>query len=273
MKKVLKTIFLILLLTTMVIPAKAQSDTISQLPNPTFHLPDYDSKVFHFGFLLAFNEMTFALNTVKDYQSIAQPANSWPTGFFDYSNTQCLYVQNIEPMLRPGFTIGITSNLRLGRHFTLRLIPSMSFGERHMHYSIGIEDLEGDITTKSFTKSIYSTFIELPLNLKYRILRYNNIGPYLMGGINPRIDLASQKAAKGYDLNGFEYIDNFVTKRFDCAAEFGVGLDFYTKWIKLGVEVKMSEGLVDIVKAPAFIYTAPIDRLRNRMFQVSVLVE
>ena len=59
----------------------------------------------------------------------------------------------------------------------------------------------------------------------------------------------------------------------DCAAEFGVGLDLYTKLIKLGIEFKTSEGLLDVVKAPAFIYTAPIDRLRNRVFQVSVLIE
>jgi len=271
MKRVLMTIFLILLLTATVIPVKAQSDTISQLPNPTLHLPNYDSKVFHFGFLLAFNEMTLTLKTVKDYQSIAQPAASWPIGPFDYSNTQCLYVQNVEPMLRPGFTIGITSNLRLGRHFTLRLIPSMSFGERRIHYTIGIEDLNGDITTKDFTKFIKTTLLEFPLNIKYHVLRYNNISPYLFGGINPKIDLKTQKAPVE-NIPQLEFVD-LVTKRFDCAGEFGIGLDLYAKKFKFGVEIKMSEGLLDIVKSKNLIYTAPIDRLHNRMFQFSFLFE
>ena len=173
----------------------------------------------------------------------------------------------------PGFTVGITGNLRLGNHFYLRLTPSISFNERRMHYSVGIEDLDGNISTKDFTKAIYTTFVESPLNLKYRILRHNNIGPYLMGGINPRIDLASQKYNKETDGYGGEFINNLVPKRFDCAAEFGVGLDLYTKRVKVGVEVKMSEGLLDIVKAPSFIYTTPIEQLRNRIYQVSVLLE
>ena len=273
MKKTLMTIALALLLVAVCIPVKAQSNTDSLSPNSGLHLPNYDSKSFHFGFLLAFNEMTFALNTVKDYQSIPLSTNFWPNGLYDVPNTQCLYVQNIEPMLMPGFTIGITGNLRLGNHFNLRFIPSISFGERHLHYSIGIQDLDGNITTTDFTKKIYSTFVELPINIKYRVLRHNNIGPYLMAGINPKIDLSSQKKHQTFDTQGIEFINNIVTKRYDCAAEFGVGLDLYTKRVKVGIEVKMSEGLLDIVKAPAFIYTAPIDQLRNRMFQVSVLVE
>ena len=273
MKKALKAIAFAILLFTTGITAKAQSDTTDLMPSSKIYLPDYDNKTFHFGFLLAFNEMTFALKTVNDYPSIALPADSWPEGQYNIQNTQCLYVQNIEPLLTSGFTLGITSNIRLGSHFNLRFIPSMSFGERRLHYSIGIQDLEGSISTKELTKNIHSVFVELPINLKYRILRHNNVSPYLMGGINPKIDLASLKRSIGYDSNWIEFIDNFVTKRFDCAAEFGVGLDLYTKWVKLGIEVKISEGLLDVVRAPAFIYTAPIDRLRNRMFQVSVLVE
>ena len=41
----------------------------------------------------------------------------------------------------------------------------------------------------------------------------------------------------------------------------------------MGIEVKMSYGILDIVKNEAFIYTAPIDKLRNKLFQVSFLFE
>ena len=277
MKKAVTAIAFAILLVTTGITAKAQSDTTNLMSSTKIYLPDYDNKTFHFGFLIAFNEMTFALKTVNDYQSIAQPASSWPTGHYDISNTQCLYVQSIEPILTPAFSVGIIGNLRLSNHFNLRFMPSLSIGERRMHYNIGIENLEGNITKKDFTKNYYSTFMEFPLNLKYRILRHNNIGPYLIGGINPKISLDLLKANKIWDINSqgisVSFIDNFVTKRFDFAAEFGVGLDLYTKRVKLGIELKMSEGLLDVVKAPAFIYTAPIEQLRSRMFQVSVLVE
>ena len=53
----------------------------------------------------------------------------------------------------------------------------------------------------------------------------------------------------------------------------GAGIDIYNQWFKMGVEVKMSYGILDIVKSQAFIYTAPIDQLRNKLFQVSLLFE
>ncbi len=263
--KTAKPFVLTLLLAAMAFSTQAQESS-------KFHLPDYDNQTFHFGFLLGFNEMTYALNTVKDYQNIAQSAYSWPYEYYNPHNTRCLYVQNIESIPTPGFTLGVTSNLRLGKHFSLRFIPSMSFGERRMHYSIGVEDFEGDINTIDLTKSIQTTFVEFPINLKYRIIRYNNIGPYLMCGINSRIDLSGYRRPSW--MTGDEsFYSTLVPKPYDYAAEFGVGLDIYNKQFKLSVEFKMSEGLRDIVKGDALIYTAPVEQLRNRIFQFSLLFE
>jgi hypothetical protein len=217
----------------------------------------------------------YTVKTVEDYQNIAMPTNPnpWPNGNYNIQNTECLYVYNIETKQTPGFTVGIIGSKRLGRYFDLRLIPSLSFSERRMRYDVAVKDLEGDITMKTFTKSIGTTFVEFPLNIKYRSKRYNNIGAYIMGGVNPKIDLASQKDNKEVDGQGNEFINNLVTKRFDLAGELGAGFDIYNQWFKMGIEVKMSYGMLDIVKNEAFIYTAPIDKLRNKLFQVSLIVE
>lgn len=266
MKKALKIIAVTLLLVAAVIPTQAQRRVIH-------YLPKYEQEPYHFGFLLAYNQMMYTVKTVEDYQNIAQPANSWPNGNYNIPSTQNLYVYNIETLQTPGFTVGIIGSKRLGRYFDLRLIPSLSFSERRMRYDIAVKNLDGDITMKSFTKSIGTTFVEFPLNIKYRSKRYNNIGAYLMGGVNPKIDLASQKDNKETDGQGNEFINNLVTKRFDVAGEIGAGFDIYNQWFKMGIEVKMSYGLLDIVKNEAFIYTAPIDKLRNKLFQVSLIVE
>ncbi len=255
-----------LLLVAAVVPTQAQRRVIH-------YLPKYEQEPYHFGFLLAYNQMMYTVKTVEDYQNIAQPADSWPNGNYNIPSTQNLYVYNIETRQTPGFTVGIIGSKRLGRYFDLRLIPSLSFSERRMKYDIAVKSLDGDITMKTFTKSIGTTFVEFPLNIKYRSKRYNNIGAYLMGGVNPKIDLASQKDNKETDGHGNEFINNLVTKRFDVAGELGAGFDIYNQWFKLGIEVKMSYGLLDIVKNEAFIYTAPIDQLRNKLFQVSLLVE
>lgn len=254
-----------MLLVAAVIPAQAQRRVIH-------YLPKYEQEPYHFGFLVAFNQMMYTIKPAENYQNIPQPADSWPNGPYSVSNTQCLYIYNVETQLTPGFTVGIIGSKRLGRYFDLRFIPSLSFSERRMRYNIGIKDEDGNIDMKSFTKSIGTTFVEFPLNIKYRSKRYNNIGAYVMGGVNPKIDLASQKDNKE-TINGHEFINNLVTKRFDCAAEIGAGFDIYNQWFKLGIEVKMSYGLLDIVKDEAFIYTAPIDQLRNKLFQISLLVE
>ena len=254
------------MLAATVVPAQAQRRAVRYLPN-------YENEPYHFGFLLAYNQMMYTIKTVDNYQNIAQPADSWPNGTYSLPNTQCLYVYNVETEQVPGFTVGIIGSKRLGRYFDLRFIPSLSFSERRMRYNIAVKGTDGNIDMKAITKSIGTTFVEFPLNIKYRSKRYNNIGAYIFGGVNPKLDLASQKDNKETDGQGNEFINNLVTKRFDCAAEIGTGFDIYNQWFKMGVEVKMSYGFMDIVKSPAFIYTAPIDKLRNKLFQVSFLFE
>lgn len=266
MKKALKILAVALLLTATVIPAQAQRRVVH-------YLPKYEQEPYHFGFLLAFNQMSYTIKTVDNYQNQPQPANAWPNGNYSIPNTQNLYVYNVETQQTPGFTVGIIGSKRLGRYFDLRFIPSLSFSERRLHYNIGILGNDGNMEMKAFTKSIGTTFVEFPLNIKYRSKRYNNIGAYVFGGVNPKIDLASQKDNKETDGQGNEFINNLVTKRFDIAGELGAGFDFYNQWFKMGIEVKMSYGVLDIVKNEAFIYTAPIDQLRNKLFQVSVLFE
>ena len=255
-----------LLLTVAVVPAQAQRRVVH-------YLPKYEQEPYHFGFLLAYNQMSYSIKTVENYQNIPQSAHAWPNGSYSPSNTQHMFVYNIETQQTPGFTVGIIGSKRLGRYFDLRFIPSLSFSERRMHYNLAIVGNDGNVNMKAITKSIGTTFVEFPLNIKYRSKRYNNIGAYVFGGINPKLDLASQKDNKETDGQGNEFINNLVTKRFDFAGELGTGIDIYNQWFKMGIEIKMSYGILDIVKNEAYIYTAPIDKLRNKLFQLSFLFE
>ncbi|MBQ8958848.1 MAG: PorT family protein [Bacteroidales bacterium] len=265
MKKAFKILVVTLLLSATVIPAQAQRRVVH-------YLPKYEQEPYHFGFLIAYNQMMYTVKTVENYQNIALPADSWPNGQYSVPNTECIYVYNMETRQTPGFTVGIIGSKRLGRYFDLRFIPSLSFSERRMQYDLAIKGKDGNIEMKSFTKSIGTTFVEFPLNIKYRSKRYNNIGAYVFGGVNPKLDLASQKDNKD-SINGEEFINNLVTKRFDVAGELGAGFDIYNQWFKMGIEVKMSYGILDIVKNEAFVYTAPIEQLRNKLFQFSLIVE
>ena len=272
MKKTLKILAVTLMLAATVVPMQAQTRRVLT------YLPKYEQEPYHFGFLLAFNEMMYTVKTVENYQNIPQAGNSWPvahwpTDLFTQAETNCIKVYNIETQRTPGFTVGIIGSKRLGRYFDLRFIPSLSFSERRLDYTLLLVGNNGKTFPYKFTKSIGTTFVEFPLNIKYRSKRYNNIGAYVFAGVNPKLDLASQKDNKEIGPDGNEFINNLVTKRFDFAGELGAGFDIYNQWFKMGIEVKMSYGLLDIVKNEAFIYTAPIDQLRNKLFQVSILIE
>lgn len=283
LKKALKALIITLFISAIAIPAQAQRRTVHYLAN-------YENEPYHFGFLLAYNQMMYTIKTVDGYQNIALPASSWPgTVPFNIANTQSLYVYNIETKQTPGFTVGILGSKRLGRYFDLRFIPTLSFSDRQLKYDIVVLDKQGNQEMKHLEKAIFTTFVEFPLNIKYRSKRYNNIGAYIFGGINPKLDLASQKKNTIYlldetgepitDENGnpISTINNLVTKRFDVAGELGIGFDIYNQWFRLGIEIKMSYGLLDVVKRGAtdkpLIYTASIDQLRNKMFQLSFLFE
>jgi len=117
-------------------------------------------------------------------------------------------------------------------------------------------------------KNVPSTFVELPLHLKYKSKRLNNFRAYLLGGANYRIDLASQ-ANKSKDAAEVQA----KLLRSDVYGELGVGFDFYFEWFKFGTELKMSYGVLDVLKRENNIYTDGIDKLRSKIFQISLTFE
>lgn len=207
------------------------------------NLPAYDVRRMRFGFILGVNQMNFSVKRSPDYRSfdslmIVQPAAQW------------------------GFHIGIISDLRLGQHFNARFIPSLSFGDRILNYSI-IEN--GKI--EDYSKMIESTFIDFPLLLKFKSSRMTNVRSYVIGGFKYSIDMASLAKKKVQDE------DIIKLKRNDYSVEFGTGFDFYLEYFKFGVEIKMAYGLRDLLKREGTIYTNTIEKLNTKIFYLTFTFE
>lgn len=244
------------------------------------NLRTYDNEPYHFGFIIGFNTMSYTFNYIDDYQIIPHQASEYPnTADTYYDADATYYVRNIESDAKPEFTVGVVGNLRLGKYFDLRLIPSLSFGTRTIKYDfyrLKPDKIIGTDFTKE--KSIFSTFVEFPLHVKYKSKRLNNVAAYVIAGANFKIDLASQKKSQieGNDKEtGKQHsvIDNIRVKRGDIAAEVGAGFDFYTSYFKFGVEVKMGFGLINILNSQNLIYDSSINSLHNHTFQVSLTFE
>jgi hypothetical protein len=226
------------------------------------NLPNYDQARYHFGFTLAVNQMHYTIRPVEGLNFIKFDANQSAE-----INADSAFIYSIENQPAFGFTVGIVANLRLADYYDLRFLPSLSFGERTLNYRFlkyrsGITDLI------EIDKNTPSTFIELPLHLKYKSKRLNNYRAYVLTGPNLRIDLASE-AKKSSDAAEIQVKLN----PYDLAYELGVGFDFYFEWFKFGTDLKMSYGLFDVLKRENNIYTDGIQTLRSKIFQISFTFE
>ena len=277
MKNILKLLLCICFVTCITPnPLKAQG-------KGPLNLPLYDNEPYHYGFILGYNQMLFSIDYVDDFKNIIHnpselPSNDILAGTDGNFTSSDFRVNSISPHMTHGFTVGIVGNLRLAKYFDLRLIPSLSFGERKISYDIislqkGPEGEDIEIL-KTINSTTHSTFIEFPLQIKYRSKRFYNSAAYVIAGANYKIDMASKK--KNYDnaSNPSESKPKALNvKRQDIAAEIGAGFDFYTGYFKLGVEIKMSYGLLDVAKHDNYMFTNSFDNLRNKTFQLSFTFE
>ncbi|MCX6281911.1 MAG: porin family protein [Bacteroidetes bacterium] len=240
-------------------PAKSQKSII-------INNPRYDDDIIHFGFVLGGNMSYLTIRPVSDMQHIVWDSTYIPDILPMPVGARVL---SIESRPTPGFVISIVSDLRLGPLFNLRFIPSLSFGDRDLIYSILVYR-KTDTTLMTITKKVPSTYINFPLEFKYKALRYDNFRPYLLAGVQYTIDLASQ-AKKREQRSSDQKIVKF--NQNDLYIEAGIGFDFYNEWFKLGVELKMMYGIQDILKREHNIYTDPIAKLNSKIFQLSFTFE
>jgi hypothetical protein len=175
----------------------------------------YDEKLLHFGFSLGFNTMDFDITPSQ--------------AFLDSTS---LYPE--VSILNPGINIQIVTDLRPAKYLDIRFLPGVSFGQRIVRY---YKDQE----IYNSQQRLESSFLEFPLLLKFKGERLNNVRPYVIGGLNYRYDLAGKKE---FDDEKPVYIR---LKRPDLYYEMGAGIDFYLTYFKLSVELKMSNGIRDVL--------------------------
>jgi hypothetical protein len=206
------------------------------------NLPYVDDKLIHFGFSLGINAMDFGiLPSLQDINGKTYEA--------DVST------------LKPGFSVGIISDLRLNRYLNLRFTPSLHFGERELTYREVGTNLKDSV-------SITSIPISMPLYLKYSSERKGNYRPYLLWGGGAYLDLGRDKSKP------------VLLKPLDFYTEFGVGCDIYFSFFKLSPELKFALGFNDMFtpldqRDAGFVsesdkkYSLALSKLTSRMFTLT----
>jgi hypothetical protein len=205
----------------------------------------YDEKLLHFGFSLGFNTMDFNIS---------------PSPYCLNPDSLDQYPYPEVALLKPGINIQIVTNLRPAKYLDIRFLPGVSFGQRVVSYYKDTILYNGD-------QRLESSFLEFPLLLKYKGDRLNNVRPYVIGGFNFRYDLAAKKE---FDEDRDVYIR---IKKPDLYFEAGAGLDFYLKYFKLSVELKMSNGMSNVLVDDRYggheEFRNSIEKMRSRIWIIA----
>jgi len=204
----------------------------------------YDFKKLHFGFTLGVNELNF--NIQKNSSTLT-------------NDTLLTLLSNSQK----GFNLGIVSNLRIGKFTDLRFIPTLVFGERHLHYGF----IDSTVASDERIKRIESTLIDFPIYIKYKSARYNNFRTYVLGGIKYSLDIASQ------DKINDEGEEIVKLKKHDLMGEVGFGVDFYLEYFKFSPQIKLSYGIINLLSKDETVYTKSINRLSTNGWMISFTFE
>ncbi len=206
MKRFLKVVILILLAgLSGAVPAVART-----FNDKVQNLPYADNRRWHLGFSIGAYASDLRL-THSGY--ITPEGEEWRID---------------QPNYQPGFCVNGLFDLRLNNYFSVRLSPGMYFGSR----DITMKEINTDARER---QNIKSTFVVLPVDIKFSGMRYRNSRPYVTAGVMPAFDVAKKRS------------DILQLKTSDIYLSVGFGCDFYLPYFKLNPEIKFCFGLSDML--------------------------
>ena len=206
--------------------------------------PYIDFRRLHYGFFIGthMQDMEFVNNGF-----VTENGESWFADIATYN---------------PGFSVGVLADLRLNTYMALRAIPTMHFGQNIVRFR---EQQSGE-TSK---QSVKTTYIAIPVHVKFAAERFNNYRPYVTAGVSPMWNLTVKKQQQ------------LLFRKFDLMIEVGFGCDFYLPFFKLIPELKFSFSPLDVLKkerndlldANYLKFTQSVDRVTSKMVTLSLYFE
>jgi hypothetical protein len=173
--------------------------------------PYADLKLYHFGFHIGLHS-----------QDLLLTHNGIPT-----ANGETWFAE--IPSYSPGFSVGVVGDMYLNPYFNLRITPTIHFGDKNFLF----REKE---TGEEFRTNVRSSYVTLPVDIKYSALRLNNYRPYLLAGIYGASDLGRKKG------------NPLLLKGMDFGLEVGIGCDIYLPFFKFCPELKFCFGLGNILE-------------------------
>ncbi len=210
------------------------------------NLPSYDYKLLHYGFTVGFSSTNFKINHDDKY--------------FWHNDTLASVI--CKP--QAGFNLGVLADLHLGDHFDIRLIPSLHFAQRNIEYTFHTSPVDSIMAVAK----IESTYGEIPLIFKYKSDRIKNTRFYVVGGLVYSFDFTSNKAVARKPGEAFVAVG---TNNFGY--QLGMGFDFYFPYFKFSPEIKLTNGINNVLVKDGSLYSNAISGLFSKILQFNFYIE
>jgi hypothetical protein len=203
--------------------------------------PLYDVQKFRFGYALMGNTAKMKFTTSEKY--LMQDT-----------------MMGINSVFFPGFGIGGVVSMRLLEHWDIRSMLNVTFAQRNIQYDFK--------RGESRMLEIESTYMEIPVMLKFKSKRHNNIRLYTVGGITYRHDFVSEIDKDRSETNP---VVAFYPNTFSY--DIGVGMDFYFEFFRFSPEIKICNAIGNQMVRDSYIYTQNLQRISPKLVVFSLIFQ
>lgn len=201
--------------------------------NVDLNLPFSDARWLHYGFSIGLHSSNLRMKY----------SDNFVTSEFDT-------VHSIMPKNSFGFSLGFIVDFSLVQQLNLRVLPKVSFNE----WAVDFNYTNGSIDEQL----IEATYIEIPILLKYSSPRHGNFKMYFIGGITPGFEVSGKKRK---ELSS----NKLLTEDFNLSADVGIGVDLYFPLFKFSPEIRLSRGLLNLLREDEFGYSKGIKTLKTNV--------
>ena len=169
------------------------------------NLQNFDQKKLHFGYYVGVNNYNYKLDYILNPEKKTQISD------------------------QTGINVGLIGDLKLKKNLNLRFEPGLYTNKS----DIVFYDRQNFTKNSDTLRSIKSTYIHLPLLIKYSAKRYNNLKPYVLAGLSTSFNLSSNQNSPEDNNN-----DVFRLKTNTFYYELGFGIDFYLQYFKFSPSIR-----------------------------------
>ena len=203
---------------------------------------DFQKKPYYFGITFGLNGNNFQINHSKK---------------FIVSDS----ISVAEGAIGPGLNLQMVVNLKIGEYFDFRFNPGFSFAERQLEY---IEPLSENLITK---RRIESVFFEVPFLIRYKSAPYNDMRMFVVGGVKYVYDVANNSRTR-------QAASLVKISPHDFQVEVGAGMQFFFPYFILSPEVKLSQGIGNIlIYNDALKEASVLEKLLSQTLSISIHFE